>query len=64
MKNNLKIKRQELHLTQKQVADMLGLSESAYRRYELGSVVPNAFLANRMAKALQTTSEELFPIDS
>ena len=63
MKNNLKNKRQSLGLTQKQVAFTLEMAESAYQRYERGDVAPTVYVAIRIAHALHTTVEELFPIE-
>ena len=34
--------RKERNLTQKQVADGLGIAEQAYQRYEYGRIVPSA----------------------
>ena len=63
MKNFLKSRRIAINLTQKQVADLVDLAESAYQRYERGERTPNVFMAIRIAKALNTTVEELFQID-
>lgn len=63
MKNNLKSKRQSLNLTQKQVASSLNIAESAYQRYERGDVTPTVYFAIKLAKVLNTTVEELFPLE-
>lgn len=60
MKILLKQRRQELKLTQKQVAERSNLAESAYQRYERGDVMPLVSMAIRIAKALETTVEELY----
>ena len=36
--NRLKARREELNLTQKQVADRIGIALQAYQRYESGKV--------------------------
>ena len=56
----LKQRRQELKLTQKQVAERANIAESTYQRYERGQIVPLAFTAVHLAKALETTVEELY----
>lgn len=56
----LKEKREALNLTQKQVADMVGIPYQAYQRYETGKIIPNAVLAVRISRALKTTVEELY----
>lgn len=63
MKFLLKERRKQLGLTQLQVAQMVGLAESAYQRYEYGKNEPSVGLAIKIAHALDTTVEELFLID-
>ena len=63
MKFLLKERRKALGLTQLQVAQKVGLAESAYQRYEHGRNEPSVGLAIRIARALDTTVEELFLID-
>lgn len=58
--NKLKTRREELNLTQKQVADRIGIAQQAYQRYESGEVIPIAYTAVKVAKALETTVENLF----
>ena len=62
-KNTLRENRERLRLTQKQVADTIGIAESAYQRYEYGVQVPNVFMAVKIAKVLKVPVEELFLID-
>lgn len=40
--NKLKARREELNLTQKQVAERIGIAQQIYQRYESGKVVPIA----------------------
>lgn len=56
----LKERREAMSLTQKQVAEQIGIAESAYQRYERGAAIPNAKMAVRIAKALKTTVEEIY----
>lgn len=48
--------------TQKQVAHLACISERAYQSYELGIRKPSVDVAQRIAKALNSTVEELFKI--
>lgn len=48
----LKKLRDELHLTQKEVADKAHITESAYRAYELGDRNPKPEILDRIAKVL------------
>lgn len=61
MKNELLTSaRQQVGKTQLQVAKEIGIAEAAYRRYELGKCIPNAILANTIARVLGTTSEKIW----
>ena len=57
--NKLKKARENAGLTQKQVADTVGIAESAYQRYERGRL-PAAPTACKIAKALKVTVEFLY----
>ncbi len=59
----LKDKRKELKLTQRQVAEMLGMPYQNYQKYENEKVIPVATTACKIAKALNTTVEELYGED-
>lgn len=52
--------RQQAGLSQKELAEKAGISGLACQRYEYGDRVPNARTAIRIAKALDTTVEELW----
>lgn len=56
----LKERREELGLTQKQVANRCGISYQSYQRYEILKIIPNALLAIRIAKVLETSVEALW----
>lgn len=60
LNTKLKIRRQELGLKQVDVADKAGVTVTSYLRYEKGQRVPNATTAILIAKALNSTVEELF----
>lgn len=55
----LKELREGLRLTQKDVAGKAGITESAYRAYELGDRNPKPEVVGRIAKALEVSSEYL-----
>nr|DAW66253.1 MAG TPA: helix-turn-helix domain protein [Caudoviricetes sp.] len=64
MKNYLSSRRKELKLTQPQVAERAKLSNyTVVQRYERGVVMPSVEIALRLAKALETTVENLFELD-
>ena len=58
--NNLKKRREELALTQKQVADMAKVGLRLYQYYEADQREPTVRSAKRIAEALKTTVEKLF----
>lgn len=60
MNLNLRNARNRLGLTQSDVARVLHTSQQTYLRYETKGRIPNAKRANRIARALNSTSEELF----
>ncbi len=52
--------RQQANLSQKELADKVGISGLAYQRYEYGDRVPDARTAIRIAQILGTTVEKLW----
>lgn len=58
--NNLKKRREELSLTQKQVADMAKVNIRLYQYYEADRREPSVRTAKRIAEALKTIVEKLF----
>lgn len=58
--SKLKERREELRLTQKEIAEKIGIAESAYHRYEHTKREPCVSTALKIAKALNTTVEELY----
>lgn len=64
MKNFLSQKRKELGLTQPQVSESAKLSNyTVLQGYENGRHEPTVSVAIRLARALNTTVEELFELD-
>lgn len=60
VKTKLKTTRQKQGLTQVQIAEKAGISTRQYQRYEAGERMPRADTAKLIAKALNSTIEELF----
>ena len=59
-KTKLKTTRQQQGLTQVQVAKKAKISVTSYQRIEYGKQMPKALTAKLIAKALNSTVEELF----
>lgn len=55
----IKALREELGLTQKEVAQRAGLTESAYRAYELGDRKPKLEAVEKLAKVFEVKAEYL-----
>ena len=60
MYTKLKKRREERGLTQVEIAKKAGISWRAYQTYEAGDRIPKADTAKLVAKALDSTVEELF----
>ena len=60
----LKNKREAVKVTQVQMANQVGISVVGYQNYEAGKRVPDVYIAQKIAKILHTTVEDLFPIPS
>ncbi len=58
----LKNRRDEVGLTQVQVAGKVGITVRAYQYIEAGRRVPNVHTAQLIAYALNSTVEVLFPL--
>ncbi len=60
MNTRLKTTRQQKGLTQVEVAKKANITVTSYQRYETGERIPRADTAKLIAKALNSTVEELF----
>lgn len=58
--NRLKARRKELGLTQKQVAEILGIKWQVYQRYENETRLPHVRVAIKIANALKTPVDVLW----
>jgi len=59
----IKDARKKAKLTQKEVAQKIGVTSRAYQHYETGRREPRVVHAIRLAKTLGTSVEELFKND-
>lgn len=58
--NKLKERREALNLTQKEVADRVGIAVQVYQRYEYGERLPQVDIAIAISEILKSTVEDLF----
>lgn len=63
-KEKIKKLRQQVNLTQEQLAHVAGVTDTCYQAYEYGIREPKARTAIRIAKALGTTVENLWDSNS
>ena len=56
---NLRIKRTALKISMQELAEQAGVSHEAIRKYEMGTIIPNAIVALNIARTLGTTVEAL-----
>ena len=52
--------RENVGLTQVQVASKVGISERSYQRYEAGERTPDVYIGQQIAKALGSTVDKIF----
>lgn len=58
--DGIKQKREALNITQKQLADLLGIERSTVAKWEAGAAFPSAGKLPRLAEVLGCTVGELF----
>ena len=56
---NLKLARKDSNLTQKQVADKLGVVESCYANWEQGRTEPSIAMLRKLSKIFNISIDEL-----
>lgn len=59
-RTNLISRRKQLGLLQKDIAEQIGCSTSAYGMYETGARTPDLNTAKQIADLLKTTVEQIF----
>lgn len=63
MKNNLRVARAEVRMTQQQLADAAGVSRQTINAIESGKFVPSTLLSLKMARIFGKRVEELFILE-
>lgn len=63
MKNRIAELRKAQKMTQPQLAEKVGILYQALQAYEYGKQIPSVYTAIKIAHALNTTVEELFPVE-
>jgi putative transcriptional regulator len=60
--NRLKVERAERNLTQEALAQLIGTTRKSINAIEMERMVPSTLLALKLARALDTTVEQLFSL--
>ena len=60
---NLKIARERKGITQKELAEKIGVAKSTYSLYESGNREPNVQTIKKIAEALNTSADEVLGIE-
>lgn len=63
MKNNLRVQRAILNITQAELAERIGVSRQTINTIEAGKYVPSTVLALKLAKVFKATVEEIFLLE-
>ncbi len=61
--NPVRARRRALRTTQAELAAAVGVSRQTVVSVEKGDYAPSVYLALRVARALESTVEELFPLE-
>jgi len=62
MKNNIRVERAILRLTQQQLADAIGVSRQTINAIEAGKFVPSTVLALKMSRVFGKPVNEFFEL--
>lgn len=60
MRSELIIKRKKMKLTQEALSKKVGISRSAYAKYEIGIRTPSVTIARGIAEALKSKVDKIF----
>ncbi len=63
MKNNIRVARAEVRMTQQQLADAVCVSRQTINAIESGKFVPSTVLALKIARTFEKSVEEIFSLE-
>ena len=63
MKNNIRVARAEVRMTQQQLADEVDVSRQTINAIESGKFVPSTVLALKIARIFEKRVEEIFSLE-
>ena len=63
MKNNIRVERAILRMTQQQLAERVGVSRQTINAIESGKFIPSTLLALRIARPFPKQVEQIFQLE-
>lgn len=63
MKNNIKVERAKLNITQQELADKVGVSRQTINSIEAERYVPSTVLAIKISNVFKVTVNEIFQLE-
>jgi len=63
MKNNIRVQRAILNITQAELAEKIGVSRQTINAIEVGKYIPSTVLAMKLSKVFKATVEEVFLLE-
>ncbi len=63
MKNNIRVERAIVKISQQQLADEIGVSRQTINAIELGKYVPSTILSLKIARYFEKAVEEIFQLE-
>ena len=63
MKNNIRVERAIVKISQHQLADEIGVSRQTINAIELGKYVPSTILSLKIARYFEKPVEEIFQLE-
>lgn len=63
MKNNIRVERAKLRMSQQELADKLSVSRQTINAIELGKFNPSTLLALKMSKVFGVSVNDIFSLD-
>jgi putative transcriptional regulator len=63
MKNNIRVQRAILNITQAELAERIGVSRQTINTIEAGKYIPSTVLALKIAKVFRAAVDEIFLLE-
>jgi putative transcriptional regulator len=64
MKNNIRVERARLKISQQQLADLTNVSRQTINAIELGKFIPSTLLSLKISRIFNLTVNEIFELEN